>query len=1060
MSQNTKEKFKDLALNLTVSGASYALSIHFLFSGDLGKAALSAFCPFLLSLLVSLTKKLENSFNKLFDWVIEHLEGNVLQLWWLATSNFKRKYYQGLIEKYNDYQTQGLKTRGPFSLDLEKVFVPLKVAPESIGQISSDMLQKKVDSNDLQIWNILTQRVGQSEHRRIAILGPPGSGKTTLLAHITLTYAKNQQSKYESSARRLIPILIYLRDISEKVSKSTAPDLPTLLEKQAEIKKLNPNGWFSAQLERGRCLVMLDGLDEIADSQQRREVSHWVQKQMGSYPRSIFVVTSRPFGYRNMPLDGGMTTLEVRPFTLSQMRDFIKNWYSQIELKSHLDRYNDSVQQTAEKQAGELIQRISNQPSLSKLALNPLLLTMIATVHRYRGALPGRRVELYSEICDVLLGRRQEAKDIVDLLTPIQKKVVIQSLALELMLRNTRKFSLELGSSLIKEPLESVGNNISPVSFLENIEHQSGLIVEKEQNEYEFTHKSFQEYLAAVEIKDRHQVDFLVRKIDDEWWAETIRLYSAQSDATPFIKAATTSNDIKVLSLALDCLEEKMKVQPTIRERLDRKMLDGLSTPGTEMFNLAAETKIARRTSKLLRIDEKTAIDTTYITCAEYQLFIDEQRQRNKQLQPEHWSDYYFPRGMATHPITGVRADDAKEFVHWLSSRTGEYYRLPNQEEVESYKVASDNLGTWSLTSNNHVQLSLVTISEDEMQSWRSRISSALQEFIVQDFTTIWNRNSNTEFKFDKVLTPLLDRVNTYNVDFSHAYDLTRTPALVRHLDLNRSLKCALERNDSLIHLRKQEHMKSLEIERQRDLDLAHERKLSSNIRLSLSLEIDTVNSTRVSLEDQVRDSLNTNYKNSNFKDSKDPSKEPEPDPDLAEALERTQEKLRNLKFKLKKEQERIDKQGHERKRLRERSYKQEIELDNELRKALNHALNSDLNLAHSIATNVALDKSLENLLDTALLRTCNLENARVFVLMYVVVWEILSRFYERSSSSNQTWLALNREEEKADQLRKEECLQNFNRALDVYVFFSIIHMRRISKLPTWESIQIVKETT
>jgi hypothetical protein len=37
---------------------------------------------------------------------------------------------------------------------------------------------------------------------------------------------------------------------------------------------------------------------------------------------------------------------------------------------------------------------------------------MIATVHRYRGALPGSRVDLYGEICQVMLWRRQEAKNL------------------------------------------------------------------------------------------------------------------------------------------------------------------------------------------------------------------------------------------------------------------------------------------------------------------------------------------------------------------------------------------------------------------------------------------------------------------------------------------------------------------------------------------------------------------------------------------------------------------------------------------------------------------------
>ncbi len=78
------------------------------------------------------------------------------------------------------------------------------------------------------------------------------------------------------------------------------------------------------------------------------------------------------------------------------------------------------------------------------------------------------------------------------------------------------------------------------LDFLKDIENQSGLLIEREKGVYEFTHKSFQEYLAAVEIKDRQQqqVELLVSEMENEWWAETIRLYSAQSDATPFVDSS------------------------------------------------------------------------------------------------------------------------------------------------------------------------------------------------------------------------------------------------------------------------------------------------------------------------------------------------------------------------------------------------------------------------------------------------------------------------------------------------------------------------------------------
>ena len=74
-----------------------------------------------------------------------------------SLSPFEQEYYQSLIYTYRDYRTQGLKTKGPFTLDLEKVFVPLRIAPESANRISAEMIRKMIhssrESQDLKIWD-------------------------------------------------------------------------------------------------------------------------------------------------------------------------------------------------------------------------------------------------------------------------------------------------------------------------------------------------------------------------------------------------------------------------------------------------------------------------------------------------------------------------------------------------------------------------------------------------------------------------------------------------------------------------------------------------------------------------------------------------------------------------------------------------------------------------------------------------------------------------------------------------------------------------------------------
>ena len=122
----------------------------------------------------------------------------------------------------------------------------------------------------------------------------------------------------------------------------------------------------------------------------------------------------------------------------------------------------------------------------------------------------------------LLLGHRQDEKGISDALTVLQKREILQSIALGLMRNQTRELRLQVWTSLITEKLRNIGNQTTSADFLKDIENKSGLLIEREKGIYEFTHKSFQEYLAAVEIKDRQQqqVEMLVSEIENEWWAE------------------------------------------------------------------------------------------------------------------------------------------------------------------------------------------------------------------------------------------------------------------------------------------------------------------------------------------------------------------------------------------------------------------------------------------------------------------------------------------------------------------------------------------------------------
>jgi predicted NACHT family NTPase len=320
---------------------------------------------------------------------------------------------------------------------------------------------------------------------------------------------------------------------------------------------------------------MLDGLDEVADETQRQQVSRWVDQQMQTYPDTAFILTSRPFGYKTARLQQDVTVLEVQPFSLKQMEQFIGSWYLETEVISHAGQDDAGVQADAKQQADDLIKRIKNSKPLADMAVNPLLLTMIATVHRRGSALPGKRVELYKEICQVLLERRQRAKNMAEALTATQKQSVLQVLALQLMQQKTRYFKLSDGIDWITDKLADVaGSGAKSEEFIQQVRDVSGLLVEKEVGVYEFAHLSFQEYLAAVQIKESNQENLLSRNINKSWWAETIRLYAAQSNASNLIRTVLgmPSPSVEVMALAYDCLDEGLSVNPDVRQQLEQRL--------------------------------------------------------------------------------------------------------------------------------------------------------------------------------------------------------------------------------------------------------------------------------------------------------------------------------------------------------------------------------------------------------------------------------------------------------------------------------------------------------
>ena len=115
----------------------------------------------------------------------------------------------------------------------------------------------------------------------LALVGQPGSGKSTLLAHAARRSA--QTAVRGRLGRRRVPILLALREHAESIVADPAISLPDVIRAAVGgAPGKEPGGWWERQLRRGRCLVLLDGLDEVASADDRLAVADWVERQVAA----------------------------------------------------------------------------------------------------------------------------------------------------------------------------------------------------------------------------------------------------------------------------------------------------------------------------------------------------------------------------------------------------------------------------------------------------------------------------------------------------------------------------------------------------------------------------------------------------------------------------------------------------------------------------------------------------------------------------------------------------------------------------------------------------------
>ncbi|MBE9129361.1 HEAT repeat domain-containing protein [Coleofasciculus sp. LEGE 07081] len=410
------------------------------------------------------------------------------------------------------------------------------------------------------------QLLSQSQSKKVVLLGAPGSGKTTLMSYFAVMLAQNTpptplSKGGEKNVNVLgldgktdwLPILIKIRDLARQPDSSILDYTKQFAEKSLSVKAL-PEGFFEYWLADGRALILLDGLDEVAEESKRYEVVQRIENFLGQYSQNRAIITSRPAGYkRDFFKTEEFPHYELQPFDDDKIEEFINRWYdSRVADKEEAKRRKESLRKA-----------LSDNDRIKLLARNPLLLTIIALIHRYQAVLPKERYKLYDKAVETLLTSWDANKELTN-------HTVLTYLGLDDLRRLMETLAYWIhtqgstgdkeGGTLIDrdELISQLGREIRTLKqiqlyeakeeakrFIEFIRDRTGLLNEQGTDCYAFVHKTFQEYLCAEEINYQadNEGDFdiilepIKEHLHDPHWREVLLLLIAQQKPKKAVKA-------------------------------------------------------------------------------------------------------------------------------------------------------------------------------------------------------------------------------------------------------------------------------------------------------------------------------------------------------------------------------------------------------------------------------------------------------------------------------------------------------------------------------------------
>ena len=315
--------------------------------------------------------------------------------------------------------------------------------------------------------------------RFVILAGTGGLGKSMMMRHLLLNSIDNYTEML------IIPVFIPLKDFDENVDSL----FDYVLSKITSLCGSITEEQFDEVLEKGKCLLLFDGLDEIGSTyakQFERELETFTDK----YPENCFVISSRP--YQTFISYSRFTVLQLRPFSKQQALMLIDNLEFRPDEPIIKEKFRTALNESLYSTHYTFIQ-------------NPLLLTIMLLTFEQYAEVPSKMHLFYREAFAALSVKHDASKGAYKrtLKTGLTADKFADYFA-ELCSRSYHDEKFEMTEdefskyyNVLKER-EKANDRITTASdYLYDLCSNMCLMY-FESGKYHFTHRSFQEYFCAL----------------------------------------------------------------------------------------------------------------------------------------------------------------------------------------------------------------------------------------------------------------------------------------------------------------------------------------------------------------------------------------------------------------------------------------------------------------------------------------------------------------------------------------------------------------------------------